>query len=287
MNRRKFMKNSIGVTVTGSTIISSLYMPKASARSLYDLPPIDIPSPHLNKLKVKPIMTNMYHTDVWEGPCRFNVVSPEEEKKRALNSFENFSRGVKDNSVGLDRTIVDMMEPGLVLFVEDFKITEEEYKKIEKDAQEADVLLIVPNGSSIATYDIAKRYNKPVVIASDLNCRTVDIAAYCHTMGVEAYAVNSNEERNEIMTLLRARKAFSQTRILYPTNRGWPSVASVAGINEPYKLKKQFGIEMVTISYEELAKEMSKTLNSESEIKDAANIADILYNILDNLPRGL
>ena len=51
------MKNSIGVTVTGSAIINSLYMPNASARSLYDLPPIDIPSPHLNKLKVKPIMT--------------------------------------------------------------------------------------------------------------------------------------------------------------------------------------------------------------------------------------
>ena len=85
MNRRKFIKNSIGVTVTGTTIISSLYMPHASANSIYDLPAIDIPSPHLTKLKVKPIMTNMYHTDEWEGPCRFNVVSTEEEQKRAYD----------------------------------------------------------------------------------------------------------------------------------------------------------------------------------------------------------
>ena len=281
MNRRKFMKNSIGITVTGTTIINSLYVPGASARSLYDMPPIAIPSPHLNKLKVKPIMTNMYHTDVWEGPCRFNVVSQEEEKKRAVDSFGRFEKNVKDNSIGLDRTIVDMMDPELILFVEDFKITEEDYKKIEKDASEADVLYIVPDGSSIATYDLAKRFNKPVVIASDLNCRTVDITAYCHSKGVEAYALNSNEERNEIMTLLRARKAFSQTKILYPTNWGWPSVASVAGINEPYKLKKQFGIDLVTISYDELAREMEVTRNSDAEKKDAINMAEILYKNAD------
>jgi hypothetical protein len=271
------MKNSIGVTVTGTAIINSLYMPNASARSLYDLPPIDIPSPHLNKLKVKPIMTNMYHTDEWEGPCRFNVVSTEEEKKRAVDSFKTFSKELKSNSVGLDPTVVDIMEPSLVLFVEDFKITEEEYRKIDKDASEADVLYIGPAGSSIATYDIARKYNKPVVIAWDLNCRTVDIAAYCRTMGIETYALNSNEERNEIMTLLRARKVFSQTRILYPTDRGWPSVASVAGINEPEKLRAQFGIELVTISYEELSREVAKTQASESELRDAENMADILF----------
>jgi L-fucose isomerase-like protein len=226
---------------------------------------------------MKPIMTNMYHTDVWEGPCRFNVVSPKEEKQRALNAFESFSNELKDNRVGLDRTVVDMMEPELVLFVEDFKINDAEYQKIEDDAREADVLYISPAGSSIATYEIAKKYNKPVVIAWDLNCRTVDIAAYCRTMGLEAYALNSNEERNEIMALLRARKVFSQTRILYPTDRGWPSVASVAGINEPEKLKDQFGIELVTISYKELADEMANTQASESELKDAASMAEIIY----------
>jgi len=277
MNRRRFVKNSIGVTVTGSAIINSLYMPNASAGSIYDLPSIDIPSPHLNKLKVKPIMTNMYHTDEWEGPCRFNVVSTEEEKKRAYDAFATFNKDLKDNNVGLDSTIVEMMDPELILFVEDFKIADKEYQKIEKDALEADILYVSPAGSSIATFQIAKKYNKPVVIAWDLNCRTVDIAAYCNSMGVEAYALNSNEERNEVMTLLRARKAFSQTRILYPTDRGWPSVASVAGINEPEKLKDQFGIELVTISYDELSEEMTKTLDSESERLDAAKMAEIMY----------
>lgn len=282
MNRRKFMKNSIGITVTGSTILQSLYMPRASAKSIYDLPAIDIPSPHLNRLKVKPIMTNMYHTDIWEGPCRFNVVPPEEEKKRAYDAFRSFNKQVEENSIGLDRTIVTVLPSDLVLFVEDFKITDEEYKKIDKDCKEADVLYVNPSGSSIATYEIAKKYNKPVVISSDLNCRTVDIAAYCHSMGVEAYALNSNEERNEIMTLLRARKVFSQTRILYPTDRGWPSVASVAGVNEPEKLRDRFGIELVRISYEELSKEMEAILGNESERKDAEAMSEILFRNSDH-----
>ncbi|MFC2124482.1 hypothetical protein ACFLU5_06695 [Bacteroidota bacterium] len=277
MDRRIFLKNSIGISVTGTTILNSLYIPEVYGKTLYDLPPIDIPSPHLNRLKVKPIMTNMYHTAEWEGPCRFNVVSPEEEKKRAFDAFNRFSREIKDNEIGLDKTVVDVMDPDLILFVEDFVIGEDEYNKIEKDALEADVLYINPAGSSIATYEIAKKYNKPVIISSDLNCRTVDISAYCRSMGVEAWALNSNEERNELMALLRARKVFSETRILYPTDRGWPSVASVAGINEPEKLKDQFGIELVKISYKELAEEISKTQNSKAEQKDAQKMAEIMY----------
>jgi len=277
MNRRYFIKNSIGVTVTGTAVINSLYMPHASARSIYDLPAIDIPSPHLNKLKIKPIMTNMYHTDEWEGPCRFNVVSTKEEKKRAYEAFETFSNEINDNKVEFDLTNVETMDPDLVLFVEDFKISDEEYQKIDQDARESDVLFINPSGSSIATYEIAKKYNKPVVISTDLNCRTVDIAAYCRSKGMQAYALNSNSERNEIFSLLRAKKVFSETRILFPTDRGLPSVASLAGINDPEKLKDQFGIELVTISYAELSEEMEKTRNSPAEQNDAAAMAEILY----------
>ena len=53
------------------------------------------------------------------------------------------------------------------------------------------------------------------------------------------------EETEELFTILKARKIFTQTRILYPTNWGWPSVASISGINEPEKLKERFGIELV------------------------------------------
>ncbi len=281
MQRRKFIKNSIGATVTGSAVINGLYMNQLFGNPLIDLKMIDVPSPNLSRLVVKPIMTNMYHTAEWEGPCRFNVVSTEEEKQRAHTAFKEFKEKIHSNTHGIDASSVEMLDPELVLFVEDFKITEEEYSKITTDAKNADVLLIYPSGSSVATFDIAKRYNKPVVLAAGLSCRTVDIAAYCRSNGIELYIPDSDLELNEILNLLRARKVFGETKILYPTDWGWPSVASVAGINEPEKLKEMYGIELVTISYEELSKEMDSALRNKINNAEADKMAATIYDNAD------
>ncbi len=282
MQRRKFIKNSIGATVTGSAVINGLYMNQLFGNPLTDLSMIDIPSPNLNRLVVKPIMTNMYHTDEWEGPCRFNVVSMEEEKQRANTAFKEFRENITNNVYGIDASSIELLDPELILFVEDFLITEEEYSKINGDAKNADALLIYPGGSSIATYEIAKRYNKPVIFAAGLSCRTVDIAAYCRSNGIEAYIPDSDFELNEILNLLRARKVFGETKILYPTDWGWPSVASVAGINEPEKLKEKFGIELVTISYEELAGEMETAIQDKTKNAEADEMAATIYDNADH-----
>ena len=280
MERRDFIKKSTAASITGSAIINGLYMNNLFENSTRVALNIDIPSPYLNKLVVKPVITSMYHTGVWEGPCRFNVASMAEEKKNALKSFENFSNAVKNNKY--DKSIVDFLEPAQILFVEDFKIQEEEFKKIEEDGKKADVLYINPGGSSIATYDIARRYKKPVVLSSKLSCRTVDISAYCRSNGLECYIPNSFEETEQLFTLLKARKIFSQTRILFPTNWGWPSVASVAGINEPEKLKDKYGIEIIKISFEDLAKEMERIKNDKALINDAAEMANTIFTNADH-----
>jgi L-fucose isomerase-like protein len=279
MHRRDFIKKSAVAGVTGSAIINGLYMNNLFESSTGVPMRIDIPSPYLNKLIVKPIITGMYHTDIWEGPCRFSVAPMEEEKKAAIKSYENFRNTIKNSA--FDKSTVDFLEPAHILFVEDFKIAEEEFKKIDDDSKKADVLYINPEGSSIAAYDIARRYNKPVVLSMGINCRTVDISAYCRSKGLECYIPNSLEETNQLFTLLKARKNFSQTRILYPTNWGWPSVASVAGINEPGKLKEQFGIEVITISYDELSKEMDRTKGDKTLEPDAAEMADTMYKNAD------
>jgi len=267
----------MGITVAGTTLVNGLYIPSAFASRINDLPVIDIPSPHLNKLIVKPIMTNMYHTAEWEGPCRFNVVSPEEEKKRALNSFQSFSERLSKNEFNLDLNNVEVLEPSLLLFIEDFKLSESDLKILDRDMEKTDAIFLDPSGASKASYDIAVRYKKPVIFSWGINCRTVDIAAYCRSKGLEVFNPNSQEETIKILNLLRARKVFSQTKILYPTNWGWPSVASVAGINEPEKLKDQFGIELNTISYDELSFEMDSTKASREEKKKAEEMAAIIY----------
>ncbi len=222
----------------------------------------------------------MYHTDLWEGPCRFNVASMEEEKKLALKSFENFSRDIKKGPY--NRSCVTFLEPSQILFVEDFKIPEEEFKKIEEDARIADILLISPEGSSIATFDIARKFNKPVLINTGLSCRSVDVSAYCRSNGIDCWVPESVEETNQLFTLLKAKKNFSKTRVLYPTDWGWPAVASVSGINDPEGLKDQFGIEVITISYNELTAEMDRVRNDKALQMEAAGMADTIYNNADH-----
>lgn len=134
MKRRTFIKNSIGATITGSAVINGLYMGNLFDNPNVSFPTINIPNPYLNKLVVKPIMTNMYHTDEWEGPCRFNVVSQEEEIQRTINAFDGFRKKLGSNTFAINLANVDMLDTELIMFVEDFKITDEQYKKIEEDA---------------------------------------------------------------------------------------------------------------------------------------------------------
>jgi len=134
------------------------------------------------------------------------------------------------------------------------------------------VFFIAPHGSSIASFDIGRKYGKPIILRG-LNCRTVDICAYSRTNGLEVFVPHSNEELSKLASLLRARKAFAQTRVLFPTDRGLPVVASLAGINEPDKLRERFGIEVIRISYHELADEMERVTDSSAETDTAQQLA--------------
>ena len=273
MNRRNFLKNSIGAGVAGSAVMNGLYYPPAFGESQYDLPDSGIPSPHLTKLLVKPLMTNLYHTAEWQGPCRFNVDTGEEEKRRAKAAFERFKTQIKTGEYALDEENCKIMNPDLVLFVEDFEIPGEAFAKIDKDAREADVFFIEPGGSSVATFDLAKKYKKPVVFTPGPNHRKIDISSYSRLRGLEVYIPYSQEDLAETMALLRARKVLRNTRILYPTDRGWPAVTCMCGVDDPEVLKDKFGTELVVISFAQLAEEMDKTRQSIQDLARAEKMA--------------
>jgi hypothetical protein len=280
MKRREFIKKGAAAGLTGPAVINMFSM-----NNLFDsrtgLPlGSEIVPPCKNKLVIKPVLTSMYHTDIWEGPCRWEGKTTEQELKEAANSLEWFRRRVK--ALPVDRSTADILESGQVLFNEDFVIREEEYKKIDKDASTADVLFIDPSGCSISNYEVANRYKKPVVLSQGINCRTVDVSAYLRSLGIPCYIPNSDEETRQTFNVLKARKNFSQTRILFPTDWKWPSVCSIAGINHPEKLKEQFGIELVVVSYDELSKEMDLTLSDRSFRKEAVALADTIYNNADH-----
>lgn len=255
MYRRSFLGNGIGALVVGhaSSGVSSVLQKNLTQQT---------------RINLKPVMTNIVHTGVWEGPCRFNVQTPSEERANVESEFKKWSTDIKANRLGLDPEDVNILEPAHVVFSEDFILKKDRLENIRKDSSKTDVFFISPRGSSISCFEIGQKFGKPIILR-DLNCRTVDICAYSRSNGVEVFIANNDKEFLTLVSLLQARKAFQQTRILFPTDHGLPAVASVAGINEPDRLKERFGIEVVRISYHELTREMERVMASSTETDKA------------------
>ena len=271
MNRRNFLQTGIGTIVASNVALQGCSMTsETTSRPMLSAAPTRWNQTLTGRTRVnlKPVMTNIIHTGVWEGPCRFNVQSPDEETAAAQKLFNEWAAGIKTNGLGLDPEDVNILEPVHITFSEDFVLKPKELDKLRKDSTKTDVFFIAPYGSSIASFDIGKKFLKPVILLG-LNCRTVDICAYSRSNGVEVFVPNNTEELRKLISLLYARKAFMQTRVMFPTDWGLPAVASVTGINEPEKLRKRFGIEVKRISYRELADEMERVMGSAVE-KDTA-----------------
>jgi hypothetical protein len=275
MNRRSFLQTSIGTLVAANaalqgcrTTLDAASQPALSAASTTWNQTLASQT----RINIKPVMTNMIHTGVWEGPCRFNVQSPSEELAAVQKLFNEWAADIKVNGLGLDAEDVSILKPVHITFSEDFVLKPQELNKLRKDSSETDVFFIAPHGSSIASFDIGKEFRKPIILRG-LNCRTVDICAYSRSNDIEVFVPHNTEELRKLISLLCARKAFVQTRVLFPTDRGLPAVASLTGINNLDKLQERFGIEVIKISYRELAEEMERVMVSAAEKDTAQQLA--------------
>ncbi|MCW5976567.1 MAG: hypothetical protein KIT09_00745 [Bryobacteraceae bacterium] len=228
------------------------------------------PSPRA-RLTVKPIMTNMIHSGVWEGPCRFNVVSVARETENVNRAFERWSARVRSGEFGFGER-VEVREPALITFDEDFTLPAAALAGLDKEGREADVFLIAPHGSSNAAFDLVRHFHKPAALLG-LDCRTVDVAAYARTQGEEIFVANDNRELQDLLDLLSARKAFRETSVLFPTERGFPSVASLTGISDLEDLKKRHGVAVKTISYKGLSEAMERRMSAEPARREAEELA--------------
>jgi hypothetical protein len=230
-------------------------------------------SPH-RKLRVKPVMTNMIHSDVWEGPCRFNVVAVAKEAENVKNWYARWAQSVKAGKY-TSGSAAELLEPRLVLFDEAFVLPPAELLPLDQEQDKIDAFLVSPDGASFAAAEIARRYHKPVVLFG-LNCRTVDIAAYAKSIGEEVLVVADNAELERTFTLLRARAVYRETRVLFPTNRGFPSVASLTGITDLNHLEKKYGVGVKMVSFKALSEEMDRTLKDQGRLEKAGRGADEL-----------
>lgn len=277
MKRRHFVSAACGTLLLDASGRARLLFAADNAPGL--LPPDGVASPLATKLNVKPVMTSLVHTGVWEGPCRWQAQTVEEEKAGVERSFAGWREQLAKSTFAT-RGDVNLMEPARITFDESFVIPESEFEKLKADAAGADVLYLLPAGSSIAAFELGERFGRPILM-DGLNCRKVDIAAYTRSRGNEAFVAADAAELDELVTLLRARKVFRSTKVLFPTDRGLPAVASVGSVSDLDDLAKRLGIEVKTIGFKELTAEMD-AVSGDAEVKKfASEVAGALVEKAD------
>lgn len=277
IDRRDFLASmgSSGIIAAfgaGPSAFSLLAQSRAAANLDTSNPLLDHPAnPRNIKLNIQPVMTNIVHTDAWEGPCRWKAASPAEEKTNAQRTFNNWARDLASGKI--DEKNVNLLDPVHITFAEDFLLGEKELAKLKGNIEKTDAFFIAPWGSSIASFDLASNFDKPILMLG-LGCRQVDITAYTRSKGYEAYTCTDYDKLNEVFGLLRGRKVFRQTRVLFPTDRGLPAVASITSINDTDELQKRLGVAVEIISYDLLAREMQRVMSDQSAKDQAELLAD-------------
>jgi hypothetical protein len=280
MNRRDFLATGMATVVASAAASGETATTKPSNESA-PAPGADGAALHPRdiKLRVKPVMTNIIHSAVWEGPCRWDSVKPEIEQANAEGAFASWSKQLKTTGLGRSGD-VELLQPAHLTFSEDFVLAPEQLAKLAADSQRTDAYFIIPAGSSISAYEIGKAFGKPIVFEG-LGCRNVDIAAYARSKGNEAFVAADAADLVKLLSLLRARKVFRQTSILFPTDRGLPASCAISGVWDLESLHKRLGVAVKTIAYRELAEEMNRRLGDQVAGREAERDAAELLRKAD------
>lgn len=210
----------------------------------------------------------MIHSGIWEGPCRYRGggVGPEQEK---IQNRDSFAKYVKKFKSDLSQD-ANMLEPVYLEFPEFVKIRRNDLRKFEADKEEVD--LYVVTGTNLQQYlasKIGDIYKKPVA-----NGR--DTVAYLRSKGLEGYVPGDYGGLNNLISILRARKAFQQTNMLLITDIGIPGYPVTSSVRDFEDLKKRFGIGTTIIRYKELSDERDRIMKSGNIMAEVENFTDKL-----------
>lgn len=262
MNRRDFLAVGLGSAVAGSAAEALLVAADPTGATPAAGPAANVPRhPRDTRLCVKPVMASLVHSSVWEGPCRWKSVTPEAERAGNERRFADWSKQLKAGLLGRAED-VRVLEPVKVTFSENWVLTPDQVAKLEPDSRETDVYFILPSGNSRSSYEIGNMFGRPVVL-NGLSCRNTDIASFILAKGNEVYVAGEDLELPKLLSLLKARKEFRQTTVLYPTDGVAPF--SVGNPWDFEDLRKRLGVTVKKITYRELSEEMERLLGDPAE----------------------
>jgi len=227
--------------------------------------PIDV------KVNVKPVFVQLVHHAAYEGPCRtgrMEDLTPEADRRRGREHLGAFVERVK-KGLGPD---AKLMDPVYFEWSDDFVLREDQFRGLEPDIYDADLILVAGGLPQPVAMAIGQRYKKPVGIIGWVT--SVDVAAALRAKGLEGYAFLDLDDLNHFLSLLRVRKAISKTRLLVALEGNIASVGVVSGIQDLEGLKSRYGVDYACIPARRIIDEMD-ALSGES-MKEAEDLTDAL-----------
>ncbi len=196
------------------------------------------------KLNVKPLMGFMMHTEFWEGPCRGGIreeMTPEAERARGEAYFNMYKQALAQSMPH-----INLLEPMMVPYVEDFVVSDELVAAIEKDMPQTDYIMVM-----YQRIPKIERFKKPVISFTH-TVSAADTCAYLRSIGMEAHYPIDPPELMELLHLLWVRKAIANTRPLILTAGEAPTWGLMSCIRDLEGLRQQYGIEIIKKPYTEI-----------------------------------
>ncbi|MBR5083630.1 MAG: hypothetical protein IKX33_03450 [Prevotella sp.] len=208
------------------------------------------------RLVARPIIGCLTHSHFWEGPCRAGYkkdMTPEAEAAAADQAFI-----AAKAELAKATPEIEMLPAVDARYDETFVVPHEVYAKIEEDIDRVDFFLCM-------NWRIPKleRYRKPVVIMQNGN-EGIDFAAYCHSIGVEAYVAMDLQDLNEIAHLLWVRKVVASTRALVLTHGSIPTFGLQSVIRDPELIRQRYGMEIVKLPFRDIFRYMDEVTDEEA-----------------------
>lgn len=216
------------------------------------------------KVGVKPVFVWLIHSDSKEGPCRWGSdeeLSPEAEKEMGRKYFSELEGALQENLI----EDAQILTPVRMDFGEELDITSKQMEKLEPDSRETDLYLVSGTPPrQMHAVKIGERFDKPVALVT-AGVTNVDAAAYLRARGLEGYAPLNYGELNDLIKLLKVRKAIGKTKILIVSDEELLTVGVVSSIWDLEDLKKRFGVESKRISFEKFYDKMGEVERDEAD----------------------
>ena len=209
------------------------------------------------KLVVRPIVGCLVHSHFWEGPCRAGHAENMTKEAEAKAADEYFAARKQELEGVIDE--VQLMPMIDARYEETFVVSEEVYAQIEEDMDQADIFLCM--GWRIPKLE---RYKKPIVIMQNGN-EGIDFAAYCRSIGKEAYVCMDRQDLDTLLHLLWVRKVVRSTRALVLTAGAQPTFGIQSLIRDPEILRKKYGMEIVKLPFDSIVPYMDKVTDADAK----------------------